>query len=146
MNKTSSLFFQTKSKSTTKLSTYKKVEKPKPKSFFKIAEKTVSGNSFNPLHLNALSDFMIKNEFYFDLEQWKQSRGVKTVRQPINPIKNSVIIPKNLFTEIFALKELDKYKFNLNFFDDLECFKKLLSFTSHKTTVRPKTSLDNVPK
>ncbi len=98
-------------------------------SFFKLSTKTISTNPSN-LNLNALTNFMSKNEFYFDLNKWQQTRSCKTPVSNKNMyLKHSVTISKLRFLELFGNKEFKDFNFNLNFFDQLSSFKNALKIT-----------------
>lgn len=100
-------------------------------SFFKLSTKTISTKPTN-LNLNALNNFMSKNEFYFDFNKWQQTRSSKTSKNIIiknNYLNHSVTISKLRFLELFRIKEFEDFNFNLNFFDQLSSFKNALRLT-----------------
>ena len=131
---------------TTRSSSFNQTQRQREKSFFKIAETKVKEQKTSNLKLNALNDFMKKNEFYFDLNQWKNTRTNKIHSQITAPyLDRSVIIPRKKFNESFSNTEIiDKFQFNLNFFDNLSCFNSILKLT--KNDLRLKKSEKNVPE
>lgn len=144
------------------------------KSFFKIAKKEISNQQSSNLQVNALNDFMSKNEFYFDINKWKTTRTPTLLLNKANKASNndnnncnqyrktentrigikfnktnyfllhSVTLSKQRFIDLFSLKESQQIDFNLDFFDKLSCFNHILLLTDKDFNMMK--SENNVPK
>lgn len=128
--------------------THDKILKTTQKSsFFKLSEKKINPIKSNNLHLNALNDFMLQNEFYFDLEKWKKSRGNPTIKEKhdFSYLDYSVFVPKEKLISLFTLKnQIDDSEYiEDDFLDKLSCFKSVFNLSNVSTK---KAAEENVPK
>lgn len=135
------------STNSTKLNHDKILKSTQKSSFFKLSEKKINPIKSNNLHLNALNDFMLQNEFYFDLEKWKKSRGNPSIKEKhdFSYLDYSVFVPKEKLISLFTLKnQIDDSEYiEDDFLDKLSCFKSVFNLNNVSTK---KAAEENVPK